>query len=160
MGGDQKIAARWGLDGVSEIRYCLDMAIKLRAENVVMARERAHAVFDLLFTLGFMTKDQAYHWLGSTMALERRETHIGRMHPEQCDKVVELVSAKLKSLVGSQRQVLEDEAVQAQSRWEFMKASCTHIGLDLGCGACAQLFFTGAHREQHDTSCSTKENLK
>jgi hypothetical protein len=77
---------------------------KLRSDNIVMARERAHAVFDLLHTLGFVDQDAAYAWLAGAMGLPLREAHIGRMNPEQCNRVVVLVSLRLRRLVDELRQ--------------------------------------------------------
>lgn len=85
---------------------------KLRDDNVVMARERAHAVFDLLELLGFMTRDEAYHWLGSKLHLEKREAHIGRLNPEQCERLVALAREQLKRNVAALRSVAA--AIQTQ----------------------------------------------
>ena len=79
------------------------MAVKLRAEHVILARERAHAVFDLLHEQGWMSKSEAYHWLASTLTLPKAEAHIGRMNPEQCEQIFRLSKDKLRGLVRSLR---------------------------------------------------------
>lgn len=68
---------------------------KIRHPTVIAARERAHAAFDQLWKSGMMTRDAAYAWLCSVMKLSPREAHIGRMHPEQCDRLVKAVVEKL-----------------------------------------------------------------
>jgi hypothetical protein len=68
---------------------------KIRHPDVIAARERAHAAFDQLWKSGRMTRDAAYAWLCSVMKLPPREAHIGKMHIEQCDKVVRLIQEKL-----------------------------------------------------------------
>ncbi len=77
--------------------------VKLRDDNVVMARERAHAVFDLLELLRFMTRDEAYAWLAEVLHLEKREAHIGRLNPEQCNRLVEICRVRIQFHVNQLR---------------------------------------------------------
>lgn len=72
---------------------------KVRHPDIIAARERAHAAFDLLWKEGFFTKQKAYSWLASKMGLSTEEAHIGRFHPEQCDLVVEYSVKKYQSLL-------------------------------------------------------------
>lgn len=59
------------------------------------ARERAHRVFDRLWIEGRMPRSQAYQWLSEAMDMPLRESHMGKMTPEQCARVVELVKQEL-----------------------------------------------------------------
>ena len=52
------------------------MAGKLRHPDVIVARERAHAVFDLMWSCGYCSKTAAYTWLRETFGRPRVEAHI------------------------------------------------------------------------------------
>lgn len=71
---------------------------KLRHRDIILARERAHAFFDQLESQGWMSKNESYLWLSSRMKMPRKEAHIGRLNPEQCEQVVEMCKAKLLEL--------------------------------------------------------------
>lgn len=62
------------------------------------AKRDAHAAFDRLWQ-GKMKRDgvtkqeamaAAYRWLAGQLEIDRKETHIGMMNPDQCRRVVEI----------------------------------------------------------------------
>ena len=62
--------------------------MKLRHESVIVARERAHAVFDLLWRCHvFPTRERAYMWLGQLFHRPPQEAHIGRMSIEESARI-------------------------------------------------------------------------
>lgn len=75
------------------------MREKLRHPDVIAQRERAHAAFDLLHLHGWMTRDEAYAWLASTMRLPRNEAHIGRMSPDQCAAIYDHATGRLRTFM-------------------------------------------------------------
>lgn len=58
------------------------------------ARIRAHEAFDRLWRSGEMRRPDAYRWLREQMGLSRSEGHISRFTAEQCERLVELVTAE------------------------------------------------------------------
>ena len=72
------------------------MAGKLRHPDVIVARERAHAVFDLMWSCGYCSKTAAYTWLRETFGRPRVEAHIARLSIEECSRLEVLVAEKLK----------------------------------------------------------------
>ncbi len=74
----------------------IDRPSKIRHPDVIVARERAHAVFDLMWSCGYASKTAAYTWLQSTFSRPRVEAHIGRMSIEECHRLEKLVAEKLK----------------------------------------------------------------
>lgn len=69
--------------------------IKERHKDVIVARERAHAVFDLLWACKLMSKKSAYAWLQKEFGRPKMETHIGRMSIEECARIEKQVAALL-----------------------------------------------------------------
>jgi hypothetical protein len=47
-------------------------------------RQAAHAVFDLLWRSGRLTRSEAYAWMARSMGLTREEAHIARFTAYQC----------------------------------------------------------------------------
>jgi len=75
------------------------------------ARSEAHQAFDPLWKSGGMSRSQAYKWLGKAMGLSKRECHIGRFDPGQCQQVVQLVAKRSEVALGQ----MPDDIVQQQT---------------------------------------------
>lgn len=69
---------------------------KIRHPDVIVARERAHAVFDLLWSCGYISKNAAYTWLREAFSRPKVEAHVGRMSIEECKRLEKMVAEKLK----------------------------------------------------------------
>lgn len=68
---------------------------KLRNRDVIIARERAHAAFDLLWSCGWMSKNNAYAWLKKEFHRPGVEAHIGRLSIEECARLEARVAHEL-----------------------------------------------------------------
>lgn len=55
------------------------------------ARTAAHAWFDLLWTTGRMTQQQAYQWLQQATGKTKKQAHIGLFGVAECDSLVSTV---------------------------------------------------------------------
>jgi len=62
------------------------------------ARIRAHSVFDLLWKDKWMTRTEAYAWLAQALDCPVEQAHIGHLNRLDCERVTEMVSAKLVEL--------------------------------------------------------------
>lgn len=71
--------------------------MKQRHPDVIVARERAHAVFDLLWRCGYMDRTAAYAWLRAQFDQTKRDAHIGMLSIEQCARLEQLVADHLKA---------------------------------------------------------------
>lgn len=62
------------------------------------ARVEAHHVFDRLWKTGVVPggRSEAYRWLVRTMGIHSKDAHIGKFDKQQCARLVELASAKLR----------------------------------------------------------------
>ncbi len=52
-------------------------------------RLEAHKYFDRLHKRGYMSKDDAYHWLAATLGLPVNQAHIGMLGEYYCKIVIE-----------------------------------------------------------------------
>ncbi|WP_158636418.1 zinc-finger-containing protein [Luteimonas marina] len=57
-------------------------------------RRRAHAALDAFWRDGGMSRSAAYRWMAKAMGLTKAEAHIGRMDPEACRQLIELIGRR------------------------------------------------------------------
>lgn len=62
---------------------------RLADPQLRLAKKRAHAAFDPIWTNKHMTRTAAYDWLSKVMGLPVAETHIGMFDLPECRKVIE-----------------------------------------------------------------------
>lgn len=54
-------------------------------------KKHVHRVFDLVWKTRFMTRKQAYRWLGEKMNLSKSECHVGMFDIEECRRAIAAV---------------------------------------------------------------------
>jgi hypothetical protein len=59
------------------------------------AKSDAHAVFDLLWRSGDMSRVAAYAWLSKALGISQDDCHIGMMDVKTCQTVVEKVAEQM-----------------------------------------------------------------
>lgn len=67
------------------------------------AKNLAHYYFDALWKSGFMTREQAYIWLATSLGISQGKCHIGMFDTETCGKVVKLCKKQKCPMVESYR---------------------------------------------------------
>jgi CheY-like chemotaxis protein len=85
-----------GLNGIEATQRIVEASPpKLRNRDVIIARERAHAAFDLLWVCGWLSKSNAYAWLRKEFHRPGVEAHIGRLSIEECARLEARVAKEL-----------------------------------------------------------------
>ena len=51
-------------------------------------RDHAHRSFDRVWKKGYMSRDDAYHWMADFLGLRRDQAHIGRFDTYRCRRVI------------------------------------------------------------------------
>lgn len=74
------------------------MQSSVTRNDLRLARQIAHAWFDLLWEEGFMTRNGAYWWLSEQMEMPFDECHFGNFDAGLCDAAIGIVEAKLIEL--------------------------------------------------------------
>lgn len=62
------------------------------------ARRDAHAVFDVLWRKKYMTRSEAYKWLGNKLGLTPEKCHIGESDIYTCGLIIEMSKVKLAEI--------------------------------------------------------------
>lgn len=63
---------------------------RLANAELRMWKSNAHAVFDVLWKEGGMSRSQAYAKLAGALGIDKSQCHIGMFHVEQCKRVVRI----------------------------------------------------------------------
>jgi len=80
---------------------------KMRHTDVIIAREVAHTLFDMLWLLDFFPdRSKAYAWLAQFFGMPAKEAHIGRLNIEQCERLADACRQKLQAGVMTLRERL------------------------------------------------------
>lgn len=64
-------------------------------------RRKAHFHFDQLYKTGLMTREDAYEWLSSILALPMGNAHIGQLGPYYCQQVIDESKKLLQAQKGN-----------------------------------------------------------
>ena len=65
-------------------------------------RRETHHYFDRLYTSGWMTKQEAYHWLANFLQAPQSQAHIGYLGEYACKQVIRACKEMLGSKGGAE----------------------------------------------------------
>lgn len=75
----------------------------LANRNLRKLRAEAHKSFDRLYRCGYMTKEDAYHWLASVVDAPLSHAHIGHLGDYYCKRVIQESNLLYKQLSSQKR---------------------------------------------------------
>lgn len=76
-------------------------------------RAEAHRQFDKLFLRGYMSKHDAYQWLGGILGVPANQAHIGQLSVLACNLVIREVAKQAAWYHDRQRRKQKHEEVEA-----------------------------------------------
>lgn len=90
---------------IDDTQYECCIRVKMKPaedrEKLNALRKEAHDAFDEIWKSGWVSRQQAYEWLGRRMKLPPEMTHISLMGAEQCEQVIELCTDWRRRIAGN-----------------------------------------------------------
>lgn len=66
-------------------------------------RQQAHKVFDRMWQMGTVNRDDAYGWMCRLLGVTMEEAHISMLNIEQCQKIIDALSNKPKTATSQEK---------------------------------------------------------